>query len=173
MSGSGATPPPPEWLSLAGDEEALLRASPSRNLLLACLTVGFVFLTAMSLLVSFVTDLATGRITMFTVLLLVLGTVAGVYIGIERREYVLTSDRVCVGVGLVSTRVSSIALDDVRDVTVEQSGWQQPLNVGSLRFATDHEADAVSFALVEDPQTVYGQILHVVAGEDKALTAIP
>lgn len=170
---SGSTPRPPDWLSLETDEQVLLRASPSRNLLLATLVVGFVFLTGMSLLVSFYTDLATGRVAMFTVLLFILGTVAGVYIGIERREYVLTSDRVCVGVGLLSTRVSSVALDEVRNVTVEQSGWQQPLNVGSLRFATDDEADEVSFALVDDPQTVYGQILHVVAGEDKALTEIP
>lgn len=163
-------PTPPEWLSLDPDEEVLFRASPSGNLLLASLTVGFVFLTGMSILASFYTDLATGRIAMFTVLLLVLGTVAGVYIGIERREYVVTNERVYVGVGLLSTRVASVALDEIHDVTVEQSGWQHYLNMGSLRFSTHDGAEPVSFALVEAPQSVYGQLLHVVASTSEFST---
>lgn len=158
---SESRPGSPPWLSLEADEDVWFRVAPSRNLLLASLLVGFVVLTAMSVLVSVFTTLATGRTAMFTVLLLILTIIAGVYIWIERRKYVLTSDRACVRVGLLSKHVSSVPIEDVRDITVEQAGWQQHLNVGSLRFVTNDEAETVAFVLVEDPQAVYEHILEV------------
>lgn len=164
---SESTPRTPEWLSLAADERVWLQTGPSRNLLLVSLGAGFMFLTGMAILASVFTDLATGRLLMFSALLLVLVTVTGVFVVLERREYVLTSDRVYVCVGLLSTRVSSVALEEVRDITVEQSGWQHRLNVGSLRFVTSDDADPMTFALVEDPQSVHEQIIQV--GERNAV----
>lgn len=159
---SESTPRPPEWLSLAADEQVWLQASPSRNLVLGSLTLGFVLLIGMSILVSFFTDLATGRVVSFAVLMLILGLLAAAYLVIKSREYVLTSERVCAAAGLSSKRVSAVALDDVRDVTVEQSTWQQLLNMGTLRFVTDGEREAVEFALVENPVSVYQHALQVV-----------
>lgn len=167
-----ATASPPEWLALAPGEEVWFRGTPSGNLLLASLTIGFLLLTGMSMLVSVGTDLATGRRAMFTVLVVILAVIVGVFITIERREYVLTNERVYVGVGLRSKRVRSVALDDVRDVSLEQSNWQQHLHLGTLRFVTHDEADTLSFALIEEPQSVYSHILDLVAAENEATAEI-
>lgn len=157
---SGAPPDPPEWLSLADGERVWVRAEPSTNLVLASLVVGVVLLLSMSVVVSFFTGVATGRAVSFTVLMLILLLLVGAYLVVQRREYVLTSERAYAGVGLTGKRVSSVALADVRDVTVEQSGWQQLLNVGSLRFVTD--GDGIEFALVGNPAGVYRRVLQYV-----------
>lgn len=157
-----STPNPPEWLSLEPDERVCIRTAPSVNLVFASLLVGFPLLVVMSIVVSLFTDLATGRVVIFAMLVLVLAALGGVYLGVTSRGYVLTSTRACVGVGLLSTRVASVALDDVCDVTVEQSDWQDRLNVGSVRFVTDEEAASVAFWLVEDPESVQQHVRQVV-----------
>lgn len=159
---------PPEWLSLEPDEHVVLRASPSRNLLLASLVVGFVVLTGMAILVTVGTDLATGRMAMFAVLLLVLAAIAGVFIWVEQREYVVTSRRVSVAVRLPSTRVSSIALDDVRDVTVDRSGWRGWIEVGDLQFRTD-DGTVLRFAAIENPRVAYQRVLESIESADRGV----
>lgn len=159
---SESTPGPPEWLSLEADEQVWIQASPSANLVLASLAVGFGLLLGMSVLVGFFTDVATGRVVSFVVLLLILTLLAAAYFVMNRREYVLTSKRVYAGIGLSSKRVSSANLADVSDVTVEQSGWQQLLNMGTLRFVTDGERESIEFALVENPAYVYQRVLQFV-----------
>lgn len=164
---SAPTPRSPEWLSLEADEQVWLRASPSQNLVLGTLTVGFVLLLGMSVVVSFFTDIATGRIVSLAVLLFILALLAATYLVINRQEYVLTNERAYVAVGLSSKRTSSVALEEVRDVTVEQSTWQQLLNVGTLRFVTDGESEAIEFALVENPASVYQHVLQVVDSSEE------
>lgn len=157
---SGSATGPPEWLSLEDGERVWVRAEPSSNLVLASLIVGVVLLLAMSVVVGFFTGLATGRAVSFAVLMFILLLLVGAYLVIQRREYVLTSERAYAGVGLTDKRVSSVALADVRDVTVEQSGWQQLLNVGNLRFVAD--GNGIEFALVENPAGVYRRVLQYV-----------
>lgn len=159
-----SAPSPPEWVTLDSDERVWLRATPSSNLVLASLAVGFVLLIAMSVLVSFFTDLATGRVVSFAVLVLIVALLVAAYAVTKRREYVLTSERAYAGVGLTEKRVSSVELTDVREVTVEQSDWERVLNVGSLRFVTDGDSQ-VTFALVENPAHVYQQVRQFVDGE--------
>lgn len=159
---------PPEWLSLEPDEHVLLRTSPSRNLLLASLVVGFVVLTGVAILVSVGTDIATGRMAMFAVLLLILATIAGVFIWVEHREYVMTSRRVSVAAQLPSTRVSSIALDDVRDITVDQSGWREWIEVGDLQFHTN-DGTVLRFAAIENPQVAYQRALESIESADRGV----
>lgn len=157
---SGSTPGPPEWLALDDGERVWLRASPSRNLVLAALAAGFVLLLAMSVAVSAMNDLGTGRAVSFTVLLFIVGLLLAAFLLIRRNEYVVTNERVCVGIGFGSKRTTSVAIEDVRDVTVEQSGWQQLVSVGTLRFVAD-DGD-LAFTLVENPSRLYQQVLQVV-----------
>lgn len=157
---SGSAPTPPEWLALDDGERVWLRASPSRNLVLAALATGFVALLAMSVAVSAMDDPGTGRAVSLAVLLSIVGLLLAAFLHIRRNEYVLTSERACAGTGLRSKRVRSVALADVRDVTVERSTWQQLVNVGTLRFVAD-EGD-LRFALVEHPAHIHRRALQVV-----------
>lgn len=150
---SAPTPSRPEWLTLEDDEQVWLRATPSTNLVLASLAVGFVLLLAMSVVVGFLADLATGRAMSFAVLVLIVALLGAAYVVIKRREYVLTSKRASIGVGLRSKRVSSVAIEDVRDVRVEQSGWQRWVDIGDLRFVADE--GTVRFAFVDEPTDLY------------------
>lgn len=159
---SASTPSSPEWLSLEANEQVWLRASPSQNLVLGALTVGVVLMLGMSVVVSFFTDIATGRIVSLVVLLFILVLLAATYLVINRQEYVLTNERAYVGVGLASKHTTSVALAEVRDVTVEQSSWQQLLNMGTLRFVTDGDDESIEFSLVENPASVYQRVLQVV-----------
>lgn len=154
------TPSPPEWLTLDDGERVWLRASPSRNLVLAALTAGFVLLLVMSVSVSAMNDPGTGRAVSLAVLLLIVGLLVTAYLLIQRNEYVLTSERVCAGVGLRSKRVTAVDLEDVHDVTVEQSSWQRLMNVGSLRFVVDGKD--LTFALIENPAYLHQQALQFV-----------
>lgn len=152
----------PEWLSLAAGERVLLRAEPSKNLVLAALTAGFVLLLAMSVLVSALSDLRTGRAVSFAGLVAIVGLIVGAYLVVQRREYVLTDERVCVGVGLRDERVATVDLGDVEAVTVEQAVWHRPVDVGTLRFVTGDRDLAFSF--VETPHRLHEQVLGVVDG---------
>jgi len=137
-------------MTLDAGERVWLRATPSTNLVLASLAVGFVLLVAMSVVVGTLTDLATGRAVSFAVLVLIVALLVTASLVTRRREYVLTSDRACVATGLRSKRVSAIAIENVRDVRVEQSTWQRWVDIGDLRFVAD-DGTAVRFAFVDDP----------------------
>lgn len=150
---------PPEWLSLEDDEQVWLRASPSGNLVLGSLTVGFVLLLTMSLLVSFFTSLETGRVISLVVLLSILALLGATYVLIKRREYVLTSERAYAATGLSSKEVRSVSLEEVRDVTIDRSGWRGWLNVGDLQFLTEDGIE-IRFAFVENPQWAYERALE-------------
>lgn len=155
----------PEWLPLEADERVRLRAEPSRNLVLVSLTLGFVLLIGMSLVVSFLVDIRTGRLVSLAVLGIIVGLLFGAYLVIQRREYVLTDRQAYAGIGLREKRISSVDLDAVESVSVEQSRWLQLVNVGTLRFATDADADTdatdLAFSFVEDPRAVHQQVLGV------------
>lgn len=157
---SGKTPTSPDWLSLGDGERVRLTASPSRNLVLAALGVGFVLLIVMSVAVSSVMDLETGREVSFFVLLLIVGLLVAAFAFTHRSEYVLTTDRVCAGIGLGSKRVASLPVDEVNDVTIEQSSWQQLVNIGTLRFVTDGQD--LAFSLVGHPAYLHQEVLQFV-----------
>lgn len=161
---SGSAPSPPEWVTLADGERVWLSVQPSRNLVLAALTVGFALLLAMSVAVSAMSDLSTGRAVSLTVLLLIVGLILAAFLVTRRREYVLTSDRVCAGVGFRNKRGESLAVEDVEDVVVDQTTWQQLANVGTLRFVGD--GDELDWPLVGNPAYLQQQALQFVPLED-------
>lgn len=151
----------PDWLDSRSDEYVLLRASPSPNLVLASVIFGVLSMVAMALLVGFVTGVRTGRRVSFVVLVLIVALLAGAFLVTKRREYVVTSQRVCTAVGLTDKRVTAYPIERIRDVTVEQSGWQQLFNVGTVRFASDADG-GVAFQLVENPAGVQQRVLQFV-----------
>lgn len=165
MSASGHLGPP-DWLTLDSDESLRVRARPSKNLLLGTFVIGTALLLGVGVLAILADiDIMTGRLLSFVVLLVIVVMTGSVYLVTRRREYVVTSRRVCEAVGLLSKQVSAVDLDEVADVSVEQSDWQGWLNVGSLRFVTD-DGNAVRFALVENPQWVYERTLESLESAD-------
>lgn len=157
-----ADPAAPEWLDLEASERVLVRATPSSNLVLASLIAGVVLMLSMSVVVGFFTDVGTGRLVSFVVLISIVVLIASAFLVTKRREYVVTSERACAAVGLTEKTVAECRLDRVSDVTVEQSGWQKVFNVGTLRFLTGRKEDGVSFELVENPAHLYQRALQFV-----------
>lgn len=152
--------PTPSWLSLSPSERMRLRASPSANLLLVIIVVGFVVLVAVSMVVA---QFGTVRLG-FRVSMGIIGfTMAGVAIGflvIRGREYVLTTERACRAVGPTTKQVTTIDLDRVADIALEQPAWQRWMGVGTLEFVT-HDGESLRFELVEEPQFVYENALDL------------
>jgi hypothetical protein len=155
------TPSPPGWLELRDEERVVLRVAPSKNLVLASLTAGVVLMMAMAVVVGFVLSRTPARRVSFVVLLVIVAMIAGAFLVTERREYVLTSRRVCAAVGFGSKRVEACSVEAVADVSIEQDGWEQLLSVGTVRFAT-RDGEGVAFGLIENPAGVHGRVLQFV-----------
>lgn len=152
----------PDWLTLDTGEKVWVRARPSKNLLLVTFVIGTVLLLGVGLVaLLFTVDVDTARTASFAILLFIFVLTAGMYLWTQRYEYVVTSHRICEAVGLASKHVSEVDLNQVREVTVEQSGWQRRLNIGELRFVTESD-ETVRFAFVENPQWTYERVLESV-----------
>lgn len=155
----------PDWLTLKTDERVRLRARPSKNLLLATLVFGTVLLVGVGVVAILVdVDVDDARRLSSLVLVSVFVLTGAVYLFNRRHEYVVTSHRVCAAAGLTSTEVTTVDLDDVDEVTVEQTGWQALLDVGTLEFVTS-ETDTLRFSFVENPQWARDRALESIASE--------
>lgn len=64
--------------------------------------------------------------------------------------------------------MSSLTLDEVSDVAVDQSGWQGWLNLGNLRFITDN-GHAIKFAFLGNPELAYERSLESLEAADPAI----
>lgn len=147
----------PDWLSLGSAETVQLRLAPSQNLVLAGLAGGMTLVLAVSIVVAVLGRITTGRILSFAVLVGVLALLAAIYLVVNRWEYAVTTDRVCVLRGVQADTTRSVRRDALREVTLDQSRWQRLVNVGDLVFVTD-DAE-VRFWAVENPRHVYEQVL--------------
>ncbi len=166
MSDSG--PGSPEWVTLDADEHVRFVVSPSRNLVLASLAIGFGLLITMSVGVGFLSNLAAGRIVSLATLVLIVALLVGAYALTEAYQYVLTSERAVVGAGLWRKRADSVALQAVTDVAVDQPTWQRVLNVGTVQLVTTTGA-IIEFEFVERPNEV-GQHIRRLAAVDETDT---
>lgn len=164
-----SVPNPPEWVTLSPEERVWLVASPSTNLVLASLAVGFALLVVMSVGVGFTASLETGRAVSFVTLVAIVALLVGAYGLTRTRQYVLTSERALAGVGLRETRTESVALGAVDDVAVRQSGWQRPLDIGTVRVVTAE--GAVEFRLIGSPHEVARQVERLAADAGAGQTA--
>lgn len=150
----------PDWLTLDADERVLLRTNPSTNLVLASLVGGMTVMLVMAVVVGFVTDHATGRILSFVVLVGIVLLISWAYVMTKRREYIVTSERVCAAVGFTGKRVRECPLEVVRDVTVERAVWQQLFRVGTVRLvSSDGE---IRFGHVGHPIQIQQYVLQFV-----------
>lgn len=150
----------PAWMTLAPGERVLLRARPSTNLVLAGVVGGFLLITVGALPFVAANAVTAGRRVTFALVVFVLLFVAVIFLLIRRREYVLTSERASVAIGVTSKEVRSVDLDDVREVSLEQGRWKRWANVGDLRFVTDGGED-LAFGFVGNPHFVYERTLEV------------
>ncbi|MFT4922844.1 MAG: putative membrane protein YdbT with pleckstrin-like domain [Haloarculaceae archaeon] len=146
----------PDWLTLGTDEQVLIRTAPSTNLVLAGLVVGFVLLLMMSLGISFVASLETGRIVSFIILVVIVGILVAAYGISASREYVLTDERACVGQGLSDKQPTSVDLTDVHEIHLTQPTWQRLLSLGTVQFVT-RDGEHLTFRLIENPGLVSQQ----------------
>jgi uncharacterized membrane protein YdbT with pleckstrin-like domain len=144
-------------LTLESGERVHLRAAPSKNLLLAGIAGGMALLVCVSAVVAVLGDIVTGRILSFLVLVLVLAILGITYLFVNRWEYAMTSDRACVAGGLRTRDTHTVPLDEVAEVSVDQSRWQRLVNVGDLLFVTERRT--LRFDSVEDPRRVYERVV--------------
>lgn len=151
----------PNWLTLAPAERVQFRARPSSNVLLAGIVAGFSVLVVGSIGFAAVGAVDVGR----RVTLAMLGGIAlftgGYFLAIRRREYVLTTERACVAVGLRSKTVTAIDLEDVDEVAFTRRRWHRWLNAGDLHFVVNGD-EALTFESVENPCFVYDRALNFV-----------
>lgn len=150
----------PDWIQPEADERVSLRETPSRKLLLGAFGLAFVVLVVLSVLVAIVSDIGTGRRLSGVIIVLTVGVILYAFYIINRLDYVVTDRRAVVGVGLFSKRVDEVALDDVEDVVVERSAWQQWLGTGTVRLDV-HSGSPLRYAFVERPHVVSEQILSL------------
>lgn len=148
----------PSWMTLDPDERVRLRATPSNNLLMGGAVGGLLLITLGAVPFIVTRSVDTGRRVTFALTGLVVVVILGAFLLTRRREYVITSKRVSVAVGLRSKSVRSIDVEDVIDISLEQSRIQRFLAIGTVRFVLDG-ADDLEFALVGNPHFVYERAL--------------
>lgn len=156
----GRSPHAPSWLTLDHGESVLLQSGPSKNLLLAGLAAGMLLLVGVSVVVSALGDIVTGRIISFGGLLVFGGILAGIYLFVHHWTYVVTSERACVARTLRSSRTDEVRLGVVGDISMHQSWWQRIIDVGDLQFTTNSET--LRFNSVENPHVVYERVMALV-----------
>lgn len=153
----------PPWLTLDTDERVLLRTAPSTNLIMAAVVGGFFLMTFGSLPFIAYGTVGTGRITVFAIIGLVLAVTLYLFVLIRGRDYVVTTKRAVIAGGLREKTVTSVRLDRVTDVELEQGRWHRLLSVGSLRFVTEDGPD-LEFSFVGSPHFVYERALDFTQG---------
>lgn len=151
----------PSWMILDPDERVVLRTSPSTNLLMAGIVVGFFFIVFVSLPFVVVGAVNAGRQSTFAAIGLVLLTVLLLFFWINNREYAVTTKRISVASGLISKDVRSIDIEEVNQIELEQDRWHRLLSVGTLQFVAGSDS-YLTFSLVESPQFIYEQALDLV-----------
>lgn len=142
--------------------EVLIRTAPSKNLVLAAfgfaavvVLVGSVVLAAASI------DPRVGRVGSLAMLCVATAPIAGAFLSTRRREYVVTTDRVYVRVGLWRPGVTELPLEAVEEITFHRSGWGRIASVGTVRF--HGAARTVAFTGVENPHRLYERSLRAVS----------
>ena len=151
----------PNWLTLASAERMQFRARPSSNVLLAGIVAEFSVLVVGSIAFAAVGAVGVGRCVTLAMLAGIALFTGGRFLSIRRREYVLTTDRARVAVGLRSTAVTAIDLEDVDEVALTRRRWHRWLNAGDLRFVANGD-EVLTFESVEDPFFVYDRVLNFV-----------
>lgn len=150
-------------MDLGPDETVQLRTSPSKNLLLAGVGVGFVMLVVGSAFVGAQGDIATGRFVSAAMLLVLVGLLAVPYLVAERREYVLTTAKAVDHAELPWRSSRSLPLDAVIEVTIQQRWWERWIGVGCVRFVAEGGEPDLRFAFVENPAAVLERVPAAVA----------
>ena len=153
----------PDWTTPTSDEEVLVRTAPSKNLVLAAFGLAAVVVfVGSAVLASASIDPRVGRVGSMAMLCAAAAPIAGAFLRTRRREYVVTTDRVYVRVGLWRPVVTELPLEAVEEVTYYRSGWGRVASVGTVRFHS--AARTVSFTGVEDPHRLYERSVRAVSG---------
>lgn len=155
--------PASAWTAPPAGEEVLVRTAPSKNLVLAAFGLSAVVVVVGSaVLAAASVGPRVGRLGSLAMLGAATAPIAGAFLRTRRREYVVTTDRVSVRVGLWRPVVTELPLDAVEEVTYHRSGWNRVAAVGTVRF---HGAGrTVSFAGVENPHRLYERSVPAVSG---------
>lgn len=151
----------PAWMTLDRDERVLLRTEPSTNLIMGGVVAGFFLITFASVPFIVLGEVDAGRRTTFAVTGFVVVAILWIFLQIRQREYAVTNKRVSVASGIGSKVVTSIDVEDIDDIRLEQDRWHRLLSVGTLLFVTDDDDD-LQFDLVGSPQFVYERALDFI-----------
>ena len=162
MTGPG-DPLAPDWTTLPSDEEVLVRTAPSKNLVLAAFGLAAVVVLVGSMVLAAASiDPRVGRVGSLAMLCAAAAPIAGAFLRTRRREYVVTTDRVYVRVGLWRPVVTELPLEAVEEVTCYRPGWGRVAFVGTVQFRG--AGRTVSFTGVENPHRLYERSVRAVSG---------
>lgn len=163
MAGTGGLAAP-EWLDTGPEETVWLRASPSKNLILVGVAIGFVVLVLVSAIVGALGDRLVGRVLSAGMLVTLVALLVGPFWYAGRREYVLTSRQVVDRAALPWREERRMAVDDVDQVALEQSSWKGWIGVSDIRF-TDDDGGDLRFAYLDDAPRVFEQVTERLADD--------
>jgi uncharacterized membrane protein YdbT with pleckstrin-like domain len=152
---------PPDWMTLDGDEAVQLRATPSNNLILGALAFSGALILVMGVVLSVIDDLSTGRLLAAAMVGAVFAAIAAAYLVIQRYEYVVTDERVCICVGFSSHSFNEIGVQHIQEVTIKQSLCQGWMNVGNVAF-TNADGSKVRFSFIENPAVIQETVAPLV-----------
>lgn len=156
---------PPGWLDPDPDETVWLRTSPSKSLILVGVALGVVVLVVVSAIVGMLGDRLVGRVLSAAMLVTLVALLVGPIWYAGRREYVLTNRQVIDRAALPWRADTRLAVDDVDEVSLEQSRWEAWIGVGDLRFSPPADAGDLRFAYLDEPHLVYEQVSERLAGD--------
>lgn len=155
----------PTWLTLDRDERVWLRVHPSKNVLLVTFGVGTLLLLGVgAVALTFDVPVPAARLLSTVVLVFVFVLTGVVYLLTRWFEYAVSTHRAYRAAGFTSKAVDAMALSEVDDVHVLQSGWQRRLNVGEVRLEADGEV-SFRFRYVEHPEWIREQIAETIEGD--------
>lgn len=155
----------PTWLDPEPDETVWVRASPSKSLILVGVALGVVILVAVSVIVGALGHRLVGRVLSAGMLVTLVALLIGPIWYAGRREYVLTSRRIIDRAALPWREGTQLAVDDVDQVSLEQSRWEGWIGVGDVRFIPHDDTGDLRFAYLEDPHLVFEQVSERLAGD--------
>lgn len=155
----------PAWLDPEPDETVWLRASPSKSLILVGVGVGVVVLVAVSAIVGALGDRLIGRVLSAGMLVTLVAFLIGPIWYADRREYVLTSRQVIDRAAFPWQADTRLAVDDVDEVSLEQSRWEDWIGVGDIRFSAQADTGDLRFAYLDEPHLVFERVSERLAGD--------
>ncbi len=148
-------------MNLGPGERIVFEGHPSWRAILGFYIKGALIVGVIAALLSLLTDIATGTLSV----LVIVGAALVVLAGFVRRvatRYTITTRRLNIKHGIIARDVQETKIERVQDVNYRQSVYQRVMQIGDVDFdtaASDSDSDFI-FAGVANPEDVVDQVHH-------------